>query len=303
MLHFNQRNWFKFYPDSSAAAPIQDTPVFDGPPEGEELGVLPEPRNRKEFYLSLLAGHTPIKKKVLFSGYGEYTLAEINYNGRVSDIPTIEIPVFGTNEPVKVMFGNLECQYRESIREYVITTYSYTYIDSKIHIHVSSEADAANKVVIFKAIELTPPEPKTVTEFYLAKMAGVEVVDRFEKVLEQEFTFGTEPNNKGYYSARISNVYDEAVDVSHLIAHIDGIEDNSSFNVEIPGDGAVIVYTRDASYAGTAHTLELFYKTIIKDVPVKTRTEQYLKAIAANQDSSDSSEPSSEPGLAVDPLH
>lgn len=133
------------------------------------------------------------------------------------------------------------------------------------------------------------PDPKTPIEFYMYKMAGMEVVANIEKVFEQEFTFGTEPNMRGDYDATISNAYDEgAVDVRRFINHIDGT-DNHFFVVKFHG-GSVIISTSAASYAGTTHTLELFYKTVIEDVPVKTRTEQYLKAIAANQDSSDSSE-------------
>lgn len=136
------------------------------------------------------------------------------------------------------------------------------------------------------------PDPKTPTEFYLAKMAGVEVVGNIEKVFEQEFTFGTEPDSKGNYNVTISNAYDtERFDSSHFITHLDGNDDNPSFYVvDLLGDGIVNIRGEDASYAGTTHTLELFYKTVIEDVPVKTRTEQYLKAIAAKQDSSDSSE-------------
>lgn len=135
------------------------------------------------------------------------------------------------------------------------------------------------------------PDPKTPTEFYLAKMAGVEVGSHLEKVFEQEFTFPAKANGRdSEYIVTISNAYDEAVDANNLIVHIDGNNDDPSIiNVSRVDDGTVNIKTTDASYAGTTHTLELFYKSIIEDVPVKTRTEKYLKAIAANQDSSDSS--------------
>lgn len=275
MLHFNQRNWFRMSPDDAASE------------------TLPEPRNRKEFYLSLLAGHTPTKKKVLFSGYGEYHIKSI-LSAVSADVPTIVIPAPSTNEDVTVILGNQECQYAASVSDYLGASYRYMYSDSEIWIHVSSEADAANKVVIFKTVELTPPEPKTATEFYLAKMAGVEVVDHIEKVFESEFTFPTEASGKSSgYVTTISNAYDETIDASHLIVRIDGNDDHS-FVVDIHG-GSVTIKTPYVSYAGTTHTLELFYKTVVEDVPVKTRTEQYLKAIAANQNSSDSSD-------LIDPL-
>ncbi len=249
---------------------------------------LPEPLTRKEFYNSLLAGHTPTKKKVLFSGYGGPASLSGYYAVNVS-AHNIDANMVDT---ITVILGDHECSYVTSISDWRNTIYGFIIAEDSgdILIHVPSNADVANKVVIFQTVELTAPQPKTPTEFYLAKMAGVEVVGNIEKVFEQEFTFGTEPGGKGEYSVTISNAYDEAVDVSHLIVHIDGNNDNSSFDVDILGGGGVGIKTFDASYAGTTHTLELFYKTVIEDVPVKTKVEQYLKAIAANQNSSDSSE-------------
>ena len=265
MLHFNQRNWFKMFPDDASDE------------------TLPEPRNRKEFYLSLLADHTPTKKLVLFSGYGAYRVEYIDSEaGVTSVVPTILIPAPRRMEDTTVMIGNRRCTFTRSIAEYSsIPYYYYMPSDSEIWIHVSSEADAANnKVVISKTVRLVPPQPKTTTEFYLAKMAGVEVVGHIEKVFEQEFTLESAGKGQGS-SAIISNAYDEAIDASHFIVHIDG-NDNHPFLVNLPGDGTVTISTEDGSYGGTTHTLELFYK---EDVPVKTRTEQYLKAIAANKES------------------
>ena len=252
--------------------------------------TLPEPRNRKEFYLSLLAGHTPTKKKVLFSGYGKYESRQIPIDGVTlyGQVLIVNMPTSSVDGNTIAMVGDKKCECVKYWEDwYDMACCFKAYNDSEIWIHVAYEEDAANKVVISNIVELTSPQPKTATEFYLAKMAGIEVADHIEKVFEQEFTFGTEPGSHGDYPVIISNAYDEEIDASNIIAHIDGNNGNSSFEVGILGGGAVGIKAFDASYAGTTHTLEVFYKTVIEDVPVKTRTEQYLKAIAANQDSSE----------------
>jgi hypothetical protein len=270
-----------YYPQLDYDASVDDKPNFDPNTTADEetANDIPAPRTRKEYYLAKIAGLTPTKKKAVFSGYGEYSFDSYLIDGRYTMIPTVHVSAQYLSPNATVMIGDQKCSYVESLSDFQSTICSFIINNSSIIIHIDSEADAANKVVIFKTVEAVLPQPKTATEFYLAKMAGVEVVDHLEKVFEQEFTFGTEPDGKGNYDVTISNAYDEAVDTSHLIAHIDG-NDNHPFNTDCPDDGSVLIRTTDASYAGTTHTLELFYKTVIEDVPARTRHEQYLKMIA-----------------------
>jgi hypothetical protein len=268
---------------------VDDTPNSgpDSPADEETANDIPEPRTRKEYYLAKIAGLTPTKKTAVFSGYGKYEERQIPVAGIIMYKWVLIVPVSNADENTIVMLGDQVCTYVADTGSWENTTYGFM-VDSasEIWINVESKADAANKVVIFKTVELDPPQPKTVTEFYLAKMAGVEVVDRFEKVFEQEFTFEDNGKIKPRYTATFSNAYDETADVHNFIKHIDGNDfDPLLVSVNLPGDGTVTISTEDGSYAGTTHTLELFYKTVIEDVPVRTRTEKYLKAIAANQDS------------------
>ena len=283
MLHFNQRGWFKFLDE-----------VDHG--ETHSIETLPEPRSRKEFYLSLLAGNTPTNKKVIYNGRGTNP-KNVMYqdNTYVASIDAVINPGIEISFKItKVFLNGVKCNYEEPQGGAAPKndTWYIAENDSDRTIIIcerTMESLGEATVYIVNETQKTPPQPKTVTEFYLAKMAGVEIVGHLEKMSEQEFTFGTEPDGKGYYNVTISNAYDNLVDISRLIAHIDRNDDDPSFtvtfSVDLLNSGIVVnIRTSDSSYAGTTHTLEVFYN-LIEDVPVKTRTEQYLKAIAMKQDS------------------
>ena len=305
MLHFNQRNWLKMFPDEIAVDAGNGAAGHTLP---EQLPVqLPEPKNRKEFYLSLLAGHTPTKKQVLFSGYGKYQVVKMNISGVHRETPAIIVQVSGVDENTIVMLGDQEYTYAANILSWVDVAYSFLIAanTSEIWIHVASEADASQKVVVYNIVEWTPPEPKTVTEFYLAKMAGVEVAT-YETVLEKELTF-VPSYKQGNYLAEIGEgSRDDSIYLDELLHNeqcfMDGVILNNATveadNLQVViSDGMMYFHTIAASCAETTHTVKFVEKTIIKDVPVKTRTEQYLKAIAANQDSS--SQPESDAGSVI----
>ena len=286
MLHFNQRNWFKMFPQ----APHASEEPGDGSETETNNESLPEPKNRKEFYLSLLAGNRPKNKEVIYNGLGTNPTNEIwpgnIYVAGISAVINSGIEI--SPEITKVFLDGIECEHEDPIDGSAPHDGTWFVVenDSGRRIAICKRTLGSllgATVYIVNETPKTPPRPKTVTEFYLAKMAGVEVVDHIEKIFEQEFTF-EETGKSPRYSAKITNAYDETVDISNLILHIDGIYDHPSFNVNLTDNGTVYISTDDGSYTSTTHTLELFYKTVVEDVPVKTRTEKYLKAIAAKQD-------------------
>ncbi len=156
MLHFNQRNWFKMSPDNT----------------------VPVPSTAKEYYLAKMVGHAPTEEGELFNGYGTYKERQPIDGASMMDMSKntvkVSMPTSSINENTVVMLGDQKCEPALNWDDYAMQNYVFeAYNDSELWISVQSQSDANKKVVITGEVPSNPPAPKTATEFYLAKVAGL----------------------------------------------------------------------------------------------------------------------------------